>query len=162
MFELPDSGTKSKLVTVRAETDDAAFCNITEVTLVAKLLSRKRVAQVNFNKRNINGEKSIPNRNAGVRECTRINDYENDTVRIRLLHAIYNFMFCIALEALQLMPAVIGQIGQRGFDVRKAGLPINARFTSTQHIEVRAVDQKEAGHAFFLLFCRRWRQYYLF
>ena len=97
MFELPDSGTKSKLVTVRAETNDAAFCNITEVTLVAKLLSRKRVAQVNFNKRNINGEKSIPNRNAGVRECTRINDYENDTVRIRLLQAIYNFMFCICL-----------------------------------------------------------------
>ena len=64
-----------------------------------KLLPRKRVAQVNFDKRNLNREERVAQRNAGVRKGTRVQDDEVDPVACGLLYAVDKFVFGITLEA---------------------------------------------------------------
>lgn len=148
MIELLDSGAKCKFITVIAETNNAACRNITEITLVAKLFASKGIAQVNFNKRNIDGEEGIPRRDTGVGECTRIDKDEVDTVSAGLLYTVDHFMFRITLETLQFMSEFGGDCGQRGFDVGKAGLAVDAGFARAQQIQVGTVDEEQPGHAF--------------
>ncbi len=66
-----------------------------------KFLPGKRVAEVNFDKRNLNREKCVAQSNARVCECARVQDNEVDTIARRLLHAIDEFVFGVALEANQ-------------------------------------------------------------
>ena len=56
MIEPPNSGTKCEFIAVRAEANNAARSNITEITVVAKFLSGKCIAQMNFDERNVDGE----------------------------------------------------------------------------------------------------------
>ena len=55
-------------------------------------------------------------------------------------------MLGIALECGQLMRQFAGKLLQPGLDIRKAGSAIDARFATTEQIEIGTVDQEQARH----------------
>ena len=65
-------GLQSEFIAERAESEQAAACDITEITIVSKLLPGKRIAQVDLDKRNLNGQQGVAQGNARVREATRV------------------------------------------------------------------------------------------
>jgi len=146
MLALPQGGTKCEFITECAKTNNATCRNITEKTFVAKFFPRKSIAEMNFDKRDGHAEQSVPNGDTGVRESAGIEQDEINAIGTGLLYAVNNFMFCIALEALQVVTAFLGGGGQFGFDIGQASVAVNVGLTGTQEVQVGAVDKKEAGH----------------
>ena len=62
-------GLQRQFVAVSPKPKQTAIRDITEVAVMPKLLPRKRVAEVNFDKRNLNREECIAQGDARVREC---------------------------------------------------------------------------------------------
>ena len=125
---MPISSLQGEFVSERPETEQATACDVTEITVVPKLFSGKGIAQVYFDKRNLNGQKSIAQRNTGVRETARVQDDEFNTIDLSLLDSIDEFMLGIALEAGQFMSEVLGQPDAATFDVGEAGRAIDIGF----------------------------------
>ncbi len=92
-------GQQGNLVAECTETEQAAARDVTEITLFAKLFSGKSIAQVTFNKWDLNGQKGITQRDAGVRETAWIHNDKFDPVDGGLLNAVNEFMFGITLKA---------------------------------------------------------------
>ena len=93
-----------------------------------KLLPRKRIAQVYFDKRNLNREERITQRNTGVGERSWIQDNEVDTIGGGFLHPIDEFVFGIALKAIHLMSKLNRDFNAVCFDVFEARRAIDLRF----------------------------------
>ena len=76
---------QGEFVPISAETEQAAFRDVTEITIVPKLFPGERIAQVNFDKRNLHSEKRVAQDDAGMRESTRVQDDEFDSVDLACL-----------------------------------------------------------------------------
>ena len=92
-------GLQGKFIPVSPEAEQTTAGDITEITIVAKLFPGECVAQVYFDKRNLNGEKGIAQSYACVREATRVQDNKLDPIDLGLLHPVNKFVFGIALKA---------------------------------------------------------------
>ncbi len=119
---------QSEFVTERSETEQAAVCDVTEITVVPKFLSRKGIAQVDFDKRNLNRQKGISQRNAGMREAARVQDDKFDAIDLGLLHAIDEFMLGVALKALQFVSKRPGNLNTGLFDIGQRRRAIDVGF----------------------------------
>ena len=56
---MPVGGLQGEFITIGPETKQAAACDVTEITIVPKFLPGKGIAQVDFDKRNLNGQEGI-------------------------------------------------------------------------------------------------------
>jgi len=112
-----------------AETEQATLRYVTEITIVPKLFPGERIAQVNLDKRNLNSEQGVAQRDAGVREATRVQDDEFDPVDLGFLHPVNEFMFGIALKAGKLVPEIFGDFNRATLDVAKACRAVDISFT---------------------------------
>jgi hypothetical protein len=92
-------GLQGKFVPVSPETEQTTAGDVTEITIVPKLFPRKCIAQVYFDKRNLNGEKGIAQSYACVRETTRIQDNKIDPIDLSLLDPVNEFVFGVTLKA---------------------------------------------------------------
>ena len=126
---MPVGGLQGEFITERPETKQAAACDVTEITIVAKFFSGKSIAQVYFDKRNLNRQKSIAQRNARVREATGIQDDKFDVIDGGLLDPVDEFMFGITLEAIEVMAELFGGLNTVLFDVGEIGRTVNIGFT---------------------------------
>ena len=90
---------QGEFVPISPETKQAAFRDVTEITGVSKLFPGERIAQVNLYKRDLNGEKGVAQGDAGMREATRVQNDEFDSVDLGFLDLVDEFMFGIALKA---------------------------------------------------------------
>ncbi len=147
MPALPNGGAKCEFITESAKTNNATCRDITEKAFVAKFFPCKSITEMNFDKGDGDAEQSVPNRDTGVSECTRIEQDKVNPVGTRLLHPVHNFMLCIALETLQVVTVFLGGRRQLGLDVGQTGVTVHAGLTCTQEVQVGAIDKKEAGHA---------------
>ena len=120
---------QGKFVPISPETEQAAFRNVTEITIVSKLFSGERIAQVNLDKWNLNSEQGVTQRDAGVREATRVQNDEFDPVDLGFLNPVNEFMFGIALKAGKLVPEVFGECDRAILDVAKACRAVDIGFT---------------------------------
>ena len=120
---------QGKFVPISAETEQAAFCDVTEITFVPKLLSGECIAQVNLDKRNLNSEKGVAQRDAGMCEATRVQDDEFDPVDLGFLNPVNEFMFGIALKAGKLVSERFGDFNRTILDVAKACRAVDIGFT---------------------------------
>jgi len=120
---------QGEFVPMSPETKQAAFRDVTEITIVPKLFSGKRIAQVNLDKRNLNCEKGVAQCDAGVRKTTRVQDDEFDPVDLGFLNTVNEFMFGIALKAGKLVPKLSGDFNRAILDVTKASRAVDIGFT---------------------------------
>jgi len=109
-----------QFVAVCPKPKQAATRDIAKVAVMPKLLPGKCIAQVNFDKRNLNREKRITQCDARVRKCTRVQDDEVDPVACSLLHAIDEFVFGVALVTNQRVPEGFGRVDTASLDVFEA------------------------------------------
>ena len=137
---------QSEFVAERSETEQAAVCDVTEITDVPKFLSRKGIAQVDFDKRNLNRQKGISQRNTGMREAARVQDDKFDAIDLSLLHAIDEFMLGVALKALQLVSKRPGDLNTAFFDIRQRRRAIDVGFARTQQVQIGTIDEQKRGH----------------
>ena len=126
---MPVGGLQGEFITERPETKQAAACDVTEITIVAKFFSGKSIAQVHFDKRNLNGQKSISQRNTRVREATGVQDDKFNVVDGGLLDPVDEFMFGITLEAIKFMSELFGNVNATLFDVGKPGRAVDIGLT---------------------------------
>jgi hypothetical protein len=138
---------QGKFIPIRPETEQAAVRDVTEITLMPKLFSGKRIAEVNFDKRYLNGQKGIAQGNTCVRETTRVQDDEFDAVGLGLLDPVNEFMFGIALKAGEVMPQPFGAFNTAFFDVGEARRAVNIGFTRTQQVQVGPINEQKSGHS---------------
>jgi len=120
---------QGEFVPISAETEQAAFRDVTEITIVPKLFPGERIAQVNLDKRNLNSEQGVTQRDAGVREPTRVQDDEFDPVNLGFLNPVNEFMFGIALKAGKLVSEFFGECNRAILDVAKACRAVDIGFT---------------------------------
>jgi len=128
---MPVGGLQGEFITKRPETKQATACDVTEITIVAKFFPGKCIAQVHFDKRNLNRQKSIAQRNARVRETTGIQDDKFDLVDCGLLDPVDEFMFGVALKTNEVMAKLFGDLSAAFFDVSEIGRTVNIGFTRT-------------------------------
>ena len=128
-----------QFVAAGSETKQTTVRNVTEITAVAKLLSRKRVAEMNLYKRYANREHRVAKRYAGMRKRARVENNEIHAVVAGLLHAINEFMLRIALETFELVTAILGEPRASFLNVCQSCRTIDLWFAGTEQIEVRAV-----------------------
>jgi len=140
---MPIGGLQGEFITVRPETKQAAVCDVTEITYVSKFLPGECIAQVNFNKRNLNGQNGISQRNACMRETTRIQNNKFDPVDLGLLNPVNELVFGVALEAGEVMSKLFCDLNATFFDVGKACRAINIGFTRTQQVQVGSIDEQK-------------------
>ena len=122
---MPISSLQGEFVAERPKTEQATVCDVTEITIVPKRLSGKGIAQVDLDKRNLNGEKSISQRDTGMREATGVQNDKINTINLSLLDSVDEFMLGITLEASQFMSKVPGQLDAATFNVGKAGSAVD-------------------------------------
>jgi hypothetical protein len=122
-------GLQRQFVAVSPKTKKTAICNITEIAGMSKLLPRKRVAQVDFDKRNLNRQECIAQRNTGVCECPWIQNYEGDLIGGCFLHPVNEFVLGVALKALKLVSKFAGDLDAACFDVCETRCAINLGLT---------------------------------
>ncbi len=126
---MPVGGLQGEFITERPETKQAAACDVTEITIVAKFFSSKRVAQVHFDKWNLNSQKCISQRNTCVREATGVQDDKFDVFDGGLLDPVDELMFGITLETNEVMSELFGEGNAALFDVGETGRAVNIGFT---------------------------------
>lgn len=139
-------GLQSKFVTERPEAEQAAVCDVTEITTVPKFFSSKRVAEMNLDKRDLNRQKGISQSHAGVRKAARIQDDETDVVGRCLLNPIDEFMFGVALETSEFMPKCGCSLYAAFLDVLETRCAVDVRFTRAQKVQIWAVYEEKRGH----------------
>jgi hypothetical protein len=110
------------------KTEQTAFRDVTEITIVSKLFPGERITQVNLDKRNLNGEQCVTQRNAGVREATRVQDDKFDSVDLSLLHPVNEFMFGIALKTLERVSELFSEVAGASFDIGQSRGAVDVRF----------------------------------
>lgn len=108
---------------------------------MSKFLTRKHIAQVNFDEWEADGQERVADSNAGVRKSARVQKDEVDTFRRGELHAINNFVFGIALEANELVVEIAGKNLQSTLNVCKVCVAVYARLTSAKQIEIGTIDE---------------------
>ena len=126
---MPVGGLQGEFITERPETKQAAACDVTEITIVAKFFSGKGIAQVHFDKRNLNGQESISQRNTRVREATGVQDDKFDIIDGGLLDPVDEFMLGVTLEAIEVMSELFGDRNAALFDVGEIGRTVKIGFT---------------------------------
>ena len=114
--------------------------------MVSKRFPRKRVAQVSLDKRDMDREKRITERNARMGECARVQDDEVDPVGRSLLHAVDELVFGITLETGERVAEPCGELDTACLDVVEAGCAVDIGLARAQQVEVGPVDQQEIGH----------------
>ena len=119
---------QGEFIPISPETEQAAVRDVTEITIVSKLFPGKRIAEVNFDKRYLNGQKGIAQRNTRVRETARVQDDEIDPVDLRLLDPVNEFMFGIALKAGEVMSEFFSVVNTAFFDVGEARRAVHIGF----------------------------------
>jgi len=121
-------GQQGEFIPISPETEQATARDVTEITVVPKLFPGERIAQVNFDKRNLNGQKSVTQRNTRVRESARVQDDEVDPVNLGLLDPVNEFMFGVALKTGQVVSELIGKLNAAFFDVGETRRAVYIRF----------------------------------
>jgi len=132
-----------QFVTVSTQSGYDPHCYIGEIGVVAESFAGVNVGEVDFDKRNPDRRQRVPEGDAGVGECGRINDDEIGAVAERSVHAFHQNMFGIALQGLQMMTPGRGQLHQIPVDVFKCLTAVVLGFTGSQKIQVGAVQHKE-------------------
>jgi len=120
---------QGEFVPISSKTEQTTFRDVTEITIVPKLFPGERIAQVNLDKRNLNSEKSVAQRDTCVREATRVQDDEFDPVDLGFLNPVNEFMFGVALKTGKLMPELFGDFNRTTLDVAKACRAVDIGFT---------------------------------
>jgi hypothetical protein len=138
---------QGEFIPISPETEQAAVRDVTEITIVPKLFSGKRIAEVNFDKRYLNGQKGIAQRNTCVRETTRVQDDKIDPVDLGLLDAVNEFMFGIALKAGEVVSELFSAFNTAFLDVGEARRAVNIGFTRTQQVQVGPINEQKRGHS---------------
>ena len=126
---MPVGGLQGEFITERPKTKQATACDVTEITTVAKFFPGKSIAQVYFDKRNLNSQKSISQRNTCVREAAGVQDDKFNILDSGLLDPVDKFMFGIALETIEVMSEFFGEANAAFFDVGEIGRTVNIGFT---------------------------------
>ena len=139
-------GQQGEFIPICPETEQATARDVTEITVVPKLFPGERIAQVNFDKRNLNGQKSVTQRNTRVRESARVQDDEVDPVNLGLLDPVNEFMFGVALKTGKVVSELIGKLNAAFFDVAESCRAVDIGFTRTQQVQVGPVDEQKGGH----------------
>ena len=140
-------GRKSHFIAQRSEAEKAAACDVTEITIVTKFFSGKCIAQVNFNKRNLNRQKGIAQRYAGVRKATGIQDDKFNAIDSSFLDAVDEFVFGVTLKTVQLMPKLPGDLDTAIFDVDESCRAVNIGFARAQQVQIGAINEQKRGHS---------------
>jgi len=100
------------------------------------------VRQVYLYERNADCRKGIPQRDAGVGKCRRI---DNDEIHLRVTGFVYSideFRLGIALQAVQ-FDASSGRLGSEpSADVLKPFSPVYVRLSGTEKIQVWAMQHQ--------------------
>ena len=139
-------GQQGEFIPICPETEQATARDVTEITVVPKLFPGKRIAQVNFDKRNLNGQKGVTQCNTRVRESARVQDDEVDAVNLRLLDPVDELMFGVALKTRKLVSELIGKLNAAFFNVGETRRAVDIRFTRAQQIQIGPVDEQKRGH----------------
>jgi len=143
---LPGRSKQCQLIAVCAKAEQATSCDVTEITLVSKILAGKYVAQVDLDERNFDRQQRVTNGDAGVRESAGIQENEVYLVGLRLLNTIDDLMLGIALERRNLMAQFRRKLAKSGLYICEASCAINARLAAAEQIEIGAIDQEQARH----------------
>ena len=92
------------------------------------MLPRVHVADVDFDKRQVDCKHGVADSEARVCECARVYQQKRDVLWRGFMYTIDKFRLRITLMAVQLVTQVPGAANQRFFDVSERGRPIDAGF----------------------------------
>jgi|SRR5271168_2570042 len=144
MGETGTGGLERELVADRAHAENATDRNIGKIRVMAKSFTREDVAQVHFDEGNIDRKQGVAQGDAGMRECSRIEDYEGNGVAFRRLNPGYQFVLRVALRGNQLVTQRLRKRGQADLDVLQRCGAVHTRLASAEQIEIRSIEQQNS------------------
>ncbi len=100
------------------------------------------IRDMNLEKRDIYPRQSIPQRNAGMRQSSRVDDDGIDMILSCLMDTVDQRSFMIALETGQFATSGLDERTHVGDDIVERRSSVNIGFPRTQQIQVRAVQKK--------------------
>lgn len=139
---MPGRSVQGEFIPVRSETKQAAACNVTEIALLPKILSGKSVAQMNFDKRDLNRQQGVAQRNARVRKGAWIQNDKIDLVSGGPLDTVDQLVLGIALIAIELVPQLGREFDAALLDVGQRGRAVNLGLAGTQEVQIRTIDKQ--------------------
>ncbi len=99
---------------------------------MSKLLPGKGIAQMDLDKRNLNGQKGIPQGNAGVRESAGVQNDKLNPIDRRALDSIDEFVFGIALETRKPVSQFSGNNHATFLDIGETGFTVDTGFAGSE------------------------------
>ncbi len=139
---MPGGGVQGEFIPVCAETKQTAACDVTEIAFMPKILSGKSVAQMNFDERDLNRQQGVAQGNTRVRKGTRIQNNKFDLIGSGSLDAVDQFVLCIALKAVELVPELSCELNAALLNVGERGRTVNLGLAGTQEVQIRTIDKQ--------------------
>ena len=113
---------------------------------MAERLPRMNVGEMNLDERYRGRQQRIPQNHAGMGQATGIDDDESDAGGMGGVDAINQRRLGVALETTDFMSRFRGFRDQSGFNGSESLTAIDPGLTNTQHVQIRTVEDKNAGH----------------
>lgn len=143
--QIPRRILHTSLIPINPQPNNTSHSLIRQITNMPKRLPSMHIGNMNLNKRNRHSHQRIPNRNASMRQRTRVNQHGIEFAP-RGVDAIYDRAFVVGLECFEVDALGGGEGLGRVFDVEEGCCPVEMGFAGSQEVEVGAVDEEDSGH----------------
>src|SRR5690606_24723816 len=87
-------------------------------------------------------------RNTGMGKGGRVEQNKVDAFQAGFMDALYQLVFCIALQMEQVVASCSAGVAQALVDIIQSLFAINLGFTSTKQVQIGAVQDKNGSHGF--------------
>jgi hypothetical protein len=101
------------------------------------------VGQVHFDKGNRHRRQCVAQSDAGMGECSRIDQQEGDSIAWSGLDAVYELGLGVALEAVHLNTRLRTLIEEHSVDLGQRSVPVVFRFSGPQQIQVGTMKHQD-------------------
>ena len=101
---------------------------------------------MNFDEWNADTKQGVTQGNAGVGKGAWVDDDESGPIVTGSMNGIHQFMLRIALYRPQVVPTLARTRLKPPIDVLEAVMAVDLRFTRTEQIQIRAVQDNNPGH----------------
>ena len=120
--------------------------------MISELFPRVNIGQVDFNGRQANSCKRIPDRKRIVRIGSGI-DHNPVGPMSRILDRINQGSFTVGLENAQLRPVFLGKLSHLRIDIIQSQGSVHFRFPLAEHVQIRSMNEQHFEHGLSSLRC---------
>jgi len=141
-----DRDVQRHRVAADAKADDHPCRDLRQERVVTKGFALVHVRDMHLEERDRHAGERIAQRDAGVRQATRVDDDVAGAVEPRRVDAVDQGAFVVALKALHRHPARRAERDRSALDVGQRVVAVDLRLARAEQVQVGTVEQKDLGH----------------